>query len=117
MENYVDEASSADDADADRVGTRLTVTGLQRQLSILTDNTKLRRLVLALEAAGRFGDMRRLEELRDPSVDHTWVRRLDFCEGPVLREEDYAMDLQLRLGANIVADSYECPECGRLVDC
>ena len=60
--------------------------------------------------------MRRLQELRDPSVDHSWVRRLDYVDGPVLREEDYALCLQLRLGANVVADSYECPECARLVD-
>ena len=53
--------------------------------------------------------MRRLQELRDPSVDHSWVRRLDFVDGPAMREEDYALALQLRLGANIVADSYEFP--------
>ena len=98
-------------------GSRLTVTGVQRQLSILVDNSRLRRLVEGLEAAGRFSDMRRLQELRDPSVDHSWVRRLDFCEGPVLREDDYSLCLQLRLGASVVPDSYECPECGGLVDC
>ena len=95
---------------------RLTVTNLQRQLSILVDNTQLRRLVVSLEVAGRFADMRRLQELRDPSVDHSWIRRLDSCEGPVVREEDYALALQLRLGANVVADSYVCPECEGLVD-
>ena len=98
-------------------GTRLTVTNIQRQLSILVDNTRLRRLVEGLQAAGRFPDLRRLQELRDPSVDHTWVRRLDYCEGPVLREEDYTLDLQLRLGASVVPDSHVCPECGCLVDC
>ncbi|CAK0851600.1 unnamed protein product, partial [Prorocentrum cordatum] len=77
--------------------SRLTATGVQRQLSILVGNSRLRRLVEGLEAAGRFSDMRRLQELRDPSVDHSWVRRLDFCEGPVLREDDYPLCLQLRL--------------------
>ena len=104
------------EGEADGEGGRLTVTNFQRQLSILVDNTRLRRLVNNLEVAGRYADMRRLQELRDPSVDHSWVRRLDFVDGPVMREEDYALALQLRLGANIVADSYECPECGRLVD-
>lgn len=98
-------------------GSRLTVTNLQRQLSILVDNTILRRLVLHLERAGSYADMRRLEELRDPSVDHGWIRRLSIYEGPVPREEDYVLSLQLRLGAKVVADSYKCPECDRLVDC
>jgi len=95
---------------------KLTVTNVQRQLSILADNTRLRRLALNLESDQRFADMRRLQELRDPSVDHSWIRRLDFCDGPVLNEDDYALSLQLRLGANVVSDSYECPECGSLSD-
>ena len=109
-----------DDGLADGPGgglARLSVTSLQKQLCILVDNTKLRALVASLNAAGRYSDMRRLAELRDPSVDHSWVRRLDFCEGPVMTEKDYAIALQLRIGANIVADSYTCPECNSLVDC
>ena len=94
----------------------LSPAGMQRQLSLLVDNTLLRRLVLDLARAGRFSDLRRLQELRDPSVDHTWLQRLDFTRGPVLPERDFALALQLRLGAHIVADSFLCPECGQPVD-
>ena len=60
--------------------------------------------------------MRRMEELRDPTVDHSWLYRLDSATGPVLRDDDFTIALQLRLGADIVAESYTCPECDAPVD-
>jgi hypothetical protein len=95
---------------------RLKVESLQRQLSILMDNTRMRVLALNLERAGRFPDKRRLEELQDQSVDHSWITRVDYHDGPLMREEEYALCLQLRSGPNVVADSCSCLECGRLVD-
>ena len=73
--------SLADSSDDELSGreVRLSVGNLQRQLSVLVDNTKLRRRVTSLESAGRYPDMRRLAELRDPSADHTWIQRMDFC--------------------------------------
>lgn len=94
----------------------LSVGSLQQQLWLLMDNTQPRRLVVALELSGRYSDMRRLEELRDPSVDRSWIRRLDYMDGPVLSDNNYAICLQLCLGADMLPDSCECPECGRLVD-
>ena len=93
------------------------LTNLQKLLCIRADNTQMRRLVECLSNLRRYSDMRHLEELHDASVDHTWVRRIDFCEGLVLPKEEYALAVQLRLGASIVSDSSECPECSRLVDC
>jgi hypothetical protein len=83
---------------------------------IPVDNTRLRRLVAGLAASGRYSDMRRLQELRDPSVDHTWIHRLDAYEGPVLQETDYVTAVRLRPGARFAAEPFQCPECGRLVD-
>eukprot|EP00973_Karenia_brevis_P075183 10443181-Karenia_brevis.AAC.1 len=60
--------------------------------------------------------MRRLQELRDPSVNHAWLHRLDANEGPLLAEEEYVVAVQLRIGADFAAEPYECPECGNLTD-
>ena len=58
----------------------MTINNLQKQLSLLVDNSHLRRLANNLSARGQFRDMRRLQELRDPSVDHGWLYRVDPAE-------------------------------------
>ena len=47
-------------------------------------------------------------------IDET--KQHDYTEWPVEREADYAMCHYLRIGANVMADLYDCPERGRLVD-
>eukprot|EP00973_Karenia_brevis_P039454 5447254-Karenia_brevis.AAC.1 len=55
------------DANSERLGEKLTLNNLQKQFSVLVDNTRLRELVKSLAASYRYPDMRRLEELRDPT--------------------------------------------------
>ena len=80
-------------------------TAIQHQLAILQDNTLLRGLVAHLKNQGRLADTRRLQELRDPTTDHQWVKHLNQGTGPVIAESDFIIALQLRLGAMIVPDS------------
>lgn len=94
----------------------LSPVGVQRQLSLLVDCSLLRRLVADLAHHGKYSDQRRLQELRDPTVDHTWLQRLDYTRGPVLHEADLVIALQLRLGAHIMSASFRCAECGGQVD-
>ena len=54
--------------------------------------------------------MRRMQELQ------AWIGRLDPREGVTVEEDDYVVALQLRLGARLAPEAFECPECGSLVD-
>jgi hypothetical protein len=115
-ENGINRAEGEADGEVARDGQTLTVNNVQKQLCVLIDNTHLRRLVRSLAERGAYEDMRRLQEMRDPSVDHSWLYRLDPLEGTTMPEEDYKTAVQLRLGAAFADEPYECPECGRLAD-
>eukprot|EP00973_Karenia_brevis_P006167 840150-Karenia_brevis.AAC.1 len=73
-------------------------------------------MVGRLADKSRFPDMRRLQELRDETVEHKWLSSIDPMESLTLSEEDFTLAVQLRLGAHILPEPFVCPECGRLAD-
>eukprot|EP00973_Karenia_brevis_P035412 4881530-Karenia_brevis.AAC.1 len=82
----------------------ISSTRLQRQLALLGDNTRLRQLITALKEQRRFEDMRRLEELRCPDVNHDWIWSINPAHGEVMIEHEYRMAMRQRLGAQITAE-------------
>jgi hypothetical protein len=98
-------------------GRNVTVGNLQKQLSVLVDNTNLRRHTWHLLDKGDcHHDLRRLRELRDPSVNHEWLHHLDKAVGRVMDDDDYIDAVRLRLGARVHPEPFVCPECGSLSD-
>ena len=69
----------------------------------------------SLRASGKYVDMRRLQELRDPGMDRSWLYRLDRCRGQVFREHDYVDAVGLRLGAAFGPEAMTRAECGVLM--
>ena len=49
------------------------VGGLQKELCDLLDGQRAEALEQCLTAQGRWSDVRRLHELRDPTVSHDWL--------------------------------------------
>ena len=65
-------------------GRRVTPGNLQKQLSVLVDHTNLHDQVDHLRKTGGHQHLRRLREIRDPSVNHDWIHHLDRTQGKVL---------------------------------
>ena len=92
-------------------GRQVTPGNLQRELCRLVDCTKLRHLEDTLTAQCNWPQLARLRELRHPDVSHTWLWHLDHTSGSVLSEEDYVLNVQKRLGAQLVDCSDTVPQC------
>eukprot|EP00973_Karenia_brevis_P019551 2682380-Karenia_brevis.AAC.1 len=101
------------DADGTAIPDRfLTISHLQRELSLLVDNTQARRLIEHHRAARNHEDLRRLQEIRDTGVSHEWLWSLNPEDGTLLNSADYTLAVQNRLGAEIVGDDALCQVCG-----
>ena len=75
-----DVGDNDDDDDAGvgrRRGGRISAPQLQRELSILIDGTKVRRLVSSLQRQGAWQQVKRVNELRHKDVSHMWLSHLD----------------------------------------
>ena len=57
---------------------------LQKQLSILQDCTAYRNLKEGLAQDGNWDQLKRLEELADPSVNHKWLWAVNTKVGSVM---------------------------------
>eukprot|EP00929_Paragymnodinium_shiwhaense_P026577 TRINITY_DN1578_c0_g1_i1.p1 TRINITY_DN1578_c0_g1~~TRINITY_DN1578_c0_g1_i1.p1 ORF type:complete len:384 (+),score=60.22 TRINITY_DN1578_c0_g1_i1:335-1486(+) len=109
--------SAALRGDPDEDGTQRTARNvkLQKELSLLVDNTKLRRLLSSLHEAGDHPTLRRLQELRDPDVCHTWLWHIDPRGGTILKEADFTTAVKHRLGAHFTSEPVQCRVCGDLM--
>ena len=95
---------------------RINALQLQRELSILVDRTKVRRLIDTLRSQGAWSQVDRLAELRHKDVSHKWLRHLDAKSGSVLSAIDFVPNVQKRLGNRVSTCAVTCRLCGTLVD-
>ena len=78
-EGHEGEEDSSDDLRQRSV--RISAPQLQRELSILSDRTKARRLDAELERQGAWHQLERIKGLRHREVSHRWLRNLDTMRG------------------------------------
>lgn len=112
-------ASLPDDEQEDDEGggpRTVSTQHLQRQLTKLSDFTRLRRLQDTLRSQCNWPQLQRLSELRHKEVSHRWLWHLDASKGTVLCETDYILNVQKRLGAIILEDDLTCRICGGHLD-
>ena len=93
-----------------------SVHHLQRELCLLKDNSRLRRLIVRLQLHGDHVALRRLQELRDPKTCHAWLWHIDPRGGTVLCENDFITAVRHRLGAELVSEPTCCRICGKLME-
>ena len=89
--------------------------GLQQRLCAVVDDLRVDELSERMEASHRWGDKRRLHELRDPSVSHDWLWAINPAYGSHVPDEDYVTCVRLRLGAPIIDDAVVCHRCGAAI--
>ena len=89
---------------------------LQRELSILADATKIRRLIATLQGQGAWSQLDRITELRHKEVTHKWLYHCDTKSGGVLTSIDFVANVQKRLGCRSYTGQALCRLCGRQLD-
>ena len=89
---------------------------LQRELSILGDRTKARRLEASLTSQGAWPQLERLKGLRHKEVSHRWLSHLDSARGGVLTAIDFVQNVQKRLGNRMYTGDTPCQVCGAFLD-
>ena len=88
---------------------------LQREISLMLDVRSLEDLGEKwVEADDRAA--RRLQELLDPSVSHSWIWNANPCNGSRMSENDFLLGLASRLGARIAPPDAVCRICGEALD-
>ena len=86
-------------------------TGLQSQLNKITDDRRLEGLSHDLETNRDWEHVRRINDLRDPTVDHRWLWALSNGHGLKMTNEEYALAIRIRLGCRLFDDAEICPMC------
>ena len=97
-------------------GSRLNSSHLQRELSLLADRTKARRLADTLKQQGAWPHEQRLAEIRHKEVSHRWLRNLDAKVGGVLAPADFVINVQKRIGCRSYTGCAPCRICGATLD-
>ena len=100
----------AGEQDAEHPGHRIGTGALklQRKLGHILDGALASRLGETLRVAGRSEDVRRLDELTDPSTNHEWLWRLSRDKGGALAEVDFVPAVRLRPGSAGPDDPLRC---------
>ena len=92
-----------DDQGRDILAHAATTSHLQREICLLLHIRQLETLGEKLaEADDRAA--RRVQELLDPSVSHSWLQSINPRSGSRMSEEDFLLNISSRLGAQIVGD-------------
>ena len=115
----LDDGERADDDNVARAGQqqpRLSSSHLQRELSMLSDRTKARRLADKLKQQGAWQQLQRFTEIRHKEVSHRWLSNLDPKSGSVLASADFTINVQKRIGCRSYAGSALCRVCGVPLD-
>ena len=71
----------------------------QHLITSYTDKCLRGGLCQQYAAAGNRAAINRLEELKDPGIDHTWLWHVSKHHGPVLAEDEFVEAVRIRLGA------------------
>jgi hypothetical protein len=95
---------------------RISGPQLQRELSVLVDATRARRLTAALESQGAWTQLTRISELRHKDVSRKWLHHLDTKSGSVLASVDFVVNVQKRLGCRSYTGAAMCRICGSQLD-
>ena len=66
----------------------------------------------ALQDEGRYDDIRRIEDLRDPHQEHTWLYALNPATEPVMPAQDWVRAMRIRLGCDHMGAEMVCAACG-----
>ena len=85
---------------------------IQRMIMDVIDECSHGSLVASLHASSDTAGQRRLGELADPDVDHSWLWRLNKHRGQVLSETEFVESLRLRLGCAGPLEPIACQLCG-----
>ena len=85
---------------------------LQRRLTDLVDRRIGSALAESLKQAGRWPDVRRVQEVSDPECNHEWLWQSAPDVGPAFTPVEYVTAVRLRLGAAGPDDSAICGRCG-----
>jgi len=89
--------------------------GLQHDLFRLVDEERADRLATRLAQQQRWTDMRRIRELRDPSVSHDWLWALNPAHGATVPPDEFATCVRVRLGAFLTEEPAICTRCGECI--
>jgi hypothetical protein len=84
----------------------------QHLITSYTDKCLREGLCQQYAAAGNRAAINRLEELKDPGIDHTWLWHVSKHHGPVLAEDEFVEAVRIRLGAAGPTDPVPCARCG-----
>ena len=87
-------------------------TGLQHELCALVDAERGAALERRFADQGRWSDVRRLHELRDPSTSHDWLWSLNPVHGAIIPADEFSMAVRIRIGAHLTEDPALCPRYG-----
>ena len=90
--------------------------GIQKLITAATDTCLRESLYQDLENSGRWEDLRRLRELADKDVDHTWLWHLSKHHGPILSSQEFVEAVRARLGAAGPSELTPCARCGQIFD-
>ena len=91
---------------------RSTVKAIQKRLCGLADRYHLDALTEHHRAEGREEDTLRLDDLRDPHQDHSWMCSLNPQVDIVLPEADWLIAMRVRIGCQMLSGEHVCRCCG-----
>ena len=89
---------------------------LQRAVTLLGENTRLRSLLEQRADNGDHEGLRRLAELRNPGTCHAWMWQVSPEDGTILSDIDFSTALRHRIGACFHVDGTMCRCCGEALD-
>ena len=104
------------DAEHPTAPDRRGALGIQKMASTYVDTCLREGLRQELQAAGSWDADRRLIELSDKHVDHSWMWNLSKHHGPVLAENEFVEAVRVRLGAAGPSEPMPCSRCGGIYD-
>ena len=87
--------------------------GLQQELCALFDEQRGEDLRTNATQQERCGDLRRLQELQDPSVSHDWLWALNPVYGATVAPGEFGTALRIRLVAHLTEEPVLCRRCGK----
>ena len=98
------------DGDDEHPNTRKR-TKIQGVITACIDSGVREGLLQMHESEGSWAARMRLAELGDPSVDHTWLWRLNPRHGSTLEADEYIDSVRFRLGCAGPAEPVTCAAC------
>ena len=99
------------DGDDEHPHTHASATKIQGVITACIDSGVREGLLQMHENEGSWAARMRLAELGDPSVDHTWLWRLNPRHGSILEADEYVDSVRFRLGCAGPADPITCAAC------